>query len=53
MKNTINTGNQEELVFSRTLLTQVIFNEKEEPDDSVEDDDAEEIDEEDYEVDRR
>lgn len=46
-----NTRNQEELVLE-DALTQVIFNEKEEQD-MVEDDNAEEIDDEDYEVERR
>ena len=43
-----NTRNQEELVLE-DALTQIIFNEKEEQD-MVEDDNAEEIDDEDYEV---
>lgn len=46
-ENTINQE-QEEMVFAEAPA-QVIFNEKKEPDDIVEDD-AEEIDEEDYEI---
>ena len=49
-ENTINQE-QEEMVFAEAPA-QVIFNEKKEPDDIVEDD-AEEIDEEDYEIETR